>query len=187
MWLVVTAATVKRSISGKMFFAPCLGTDLFQQAPRMDKSHRKKSKHGAVWDIQVGKLFSSLVTSDRGWKWISSVIITSLRSWISAVDDVISLHLYVVGSTEHVLNCEKRHWGASWSVRTWSVLKVYCFKSNSSWTSTSLDSRNHAVNFQPTLFNNKQIVLDSGVKRARLLRSRFPPEKRFSLSNYRRV
>lgn len=29
MWLVVMIETVKRAISGKMFFAPCLGTDLF--------------------------------------------------------------------------------------------------------------------------------------------------------------
>lgn len=29
MWLVVAAGTIRRSISGKMFFAPCLGTDLF--------------------------------------------------------------------------------------------------------------------------------------------------------------
>jgi hypothetical protein len=31
MWLVVAAGTVQRSISGKMFFAPCLGTDLYQK------------------------------------------------------------------------------------------------------------------------------------------------------------
>ena len=29
MWLVVAAGTVRGAISGKMFFAPCLGTDLF--------------------------------------------------------------------------------------------------------------------------------------------------------------
>ncbi|KAJ5029044.1 voltage-dependent anion channel, partial [Bipolaris maydis] len=29
MWFIVAARTVKRAASGKMFFAPCLGTDLF--------------------------------------------------------------------------------------------------------------------------------------------------------------
>ena len=29
MWLVIAPRTVKRAISGKMFFAPCLGTDLY--------------------------------------------------------------------------------------------------------------------------------------------------------------
>jgi len=29
MWLVIAARTIKRAASGKMFFAPCLGTDLF--------------------------------------------------------------------------------------------------------------------------------------------------------------
>ena len=29
MWLPLAAITLKRAISGKMFFAPCLGTDLF--------------------------------------------------------------------------------------------------------------------------------------------------------------
>lgn len=29
MWLVVMTRTVQRAISGKLFFAPCLGTDLF--------------------------------------------------------------------------------------------------------------------------------------------------------------
>jgi len=31
MWLVVAAGTAQRSINGKMFFAPCLGTDLYQR------------------------------------------------------------------------------------------------------------------------------------------------------------
>jgi hypothetical protein len=31
MWLVVAALTIKNSITGKMFYAPCLGTDLFAQ------------------------------------------------------------------------------------------------------------------------------------------------------------
>lgn len=29
MWLVVAVRTVQRAATGKMFFAPCLGTDLF--------------------------------------------------------------------------------------------------------------------------------------------------------------
>lgn len=29
LWLIVTMWTVKHAISGKMFIAPCLGTDLF--------------------------------------------------------------------------------------------------------------------------------------------------------------
>jgi hypothetical protein len=29
LWLVITAGTVQQSISGKAFFAPCLGTDLY--------------------------------------------------------------------------------------------------------------------------------------------------------------
>jgi hypothetical protein len=29
MWLIVAARTIKRAIDGRMFFAPCLGTDLF--------------------------------------------------------------------------------------------------------------------------------------------------------------
>jgi hypothetical protein len=29
MWLLIAAGTVQRSITGKMFFAPCLGTDLY--------------------------------------------------------------------------------------------------------------------------------------------------------------
>jgi hypothetical protein len=29
MWLFIAARTVKRAANGKMFFAPCLGTDLF--------------------------------------------------------------------------------------------------------------------------------------------------------------
>jgi len=29
MWLVIAARTAKRAVSGKMFFAPCLGTDLY--------------------------------------------------------------------------------------------------------------------------------------------------------------
>ncbi|KAK5056184.1 hypothetical protein LTR84_012737 [Exophiala bonariae] len=46
MWLVVAAGTIRRSISGKMFFAPCLGTDLFGkklklygEEPKISKGH----------------------------------------------------------------------------------------------------------------------------------------------------
>jgi hypothetical protein len=28
LWIIVAVFTVQRSITGKMFFAPCLGTDL---------------------------------------------------------------------------------------------------------------------------------------------------------------
>jgi hypothetical protein len=31
MWLTVAALTIKNSVTGKMFYAPCLGTDLFAQ------------------------------------------------------------------------------------------------------------------------------------------------------------
>ncbi|EPE24768.1 hypothetical protein GLAREA_08621 [Glarea lozoyensis ATCC 20868] len=40
MWLVIAARTAWRSITGKMFFAPCLGTDLFQKKQRPVKQHR---------------------------------------------------------------------------------------------------------------------------------------------------
>lgn len=42
MWLVVMMRTVKRAISGKMFFAPCLGTDLFLKRDKTkEKSHMR--------------------------------------------------------------------------------------------------------------------------------------------------
>ncbi|KAF2671206.1 hypothetical protein BT63DRAFT_423425 [Microthyrium microscopicum] len=41
MWLVVAMRTVKRAATGKMFFAPCLGTDLF-----LKKGSSKNSKAG---------------------------------------------------------------------------------------------------------------------------------------------
>jgi hypothetical protein len=31
MWLAVAGGTVQRSITGEMFFAPCLGTNLYQR------------------------------------------------------------------------------------------------------------------------------------------------------------
>lgn len=46
MWLVVAARTVQRSLTGKMFFAPCLGTDLFQK--KLDGAASKDSKN-VVW------------------------------------------------------------------------------------------------------------------------------------------
>ncbi|ORY16795.1 voltage-dependent anion channel [Clohesyomyces aquaticus] len=36
MWLIIAARTVKRAASGKMFFAPCLGTDLFLKRDESD-------------------------------------------------------------------------------------------------------------------------------------------------------
>ena len=40
LWLFVTVRTVKRAINGKMFFAPCLGTDLFL---KRSKAKQKES------------------------------------------------------------------------------------------------------------------------------------------------
>lgn len=42
MWLVVAAGTIRRSISGKMFFAPCLGTDLFGKKLKIRGMEAKK-------------------------------------------------------------------------------------------------------------------------------------------------
>ena len=42
MWLVVAAGTIRNSISGKMFYAPCLGTDLFMK--KFAKHHKETSK-----------------------------------------------------------------------------------------------------------------------------------------------
>ena len=44
MWLVIAAGTVQRSITGEMFFAPCLGTDLFL---RRVKAHDERPGKGA--------------------------------------------------------------------------------------------------------------------------------------------
>lgn len=44
MWLVVAAGTIQRSISGKMFFAPCLGTDLFLRRQKEERIASKNSK-----------------------------------------------------------------------------------------------------------------------------------------------
>jgi hypothetical protein len=44
MWIVVAIGTVQRSITGKMFFAPCLGTDLFLRTNELDKFAAKMSK-----------------------------------------------------------------------------------------------------------------------------------------------
>ena len=40
IWLIVAARTVKRAASGKMFFAPCLGTDLFLKEAEAKKEER---------------------------------------------------------------------------------------------------------------------------------------------------
>ena len=47
MWIVVAIGTVQRSITGKMFFAPCLGTDLFLRTKEADKSTGKILKEAA--------------------------------------------------------------------------------------------------------------------------------------------
>jgi C4-dicarboxylate transporter/malic acid transport protein len=39
MWLVVAVMTVQRSLTGKMFFAPCLGTDLFQKTKELEETN----------------------------------------------------------------------------------------------------------------------------------------------------
>jgi hypothetical protein len=41
MWIGIAAGTVQRSINGKMFFAPCLGTDLY---PRRWKGRKMAAK-----------------------------------------------------------------------------------------------------------------------------------------------
>lgn len=46
-WLIITAGTIRRSISGKMFFAPCLGTDLFLRKLKEDKLASKGAKETA--------------------------------------------------------------------------------------------------------------------------------------------
>jgi hypothetical protein len=48
MWLVIAAGTVHRSITGKMFFAPCLGTDLFLRRMKEEKMVSKEPKKEAV-------------------------------------------------------------------------------------------------------------------------------------------
>jgi len=45
MWLVIAIGTVKRSLKGKMFFAPCLGTDLFLKQLEGKKGASKELKH----------------------------------------------------------------------------------------------------------------------------------------------
>ena len=44
MWLIIAAGTVQRSLTGKMFFAPCLGTDLFHILQKEEKIASKDSK-----------------------------------------------------------------------------------------------------------------------------------------------
>ena len=44
MWLVVAAGTVRGVVSGKMFFAPCLGTDLYLKKARDEKIAGKVAK-----------------------------------------------------------------------------------------------------------------------------------------------
>jgi hypothetical protein len=37
IWLPLAAETVRRAINGKMFFAPCLGTDLYLKKKLADE------------------------------------------------------------------------------------------------------------------------------------------------------
>lgn len=37
MWLVIAAGTIRGVISGKMFFAPCLGTDLYAKRKKTEQ------------------------------------------------------------------------------------------------------------------------------------------------------
>lgn len=46
-WLIIAAGTIQRSITGKMFFAPCLGTDLFLRKLKEDKLASKDPKETA--------------------------------------------------------------------------------------------------------------------------------------------
>jgi hypothetical protein len=41
MWLVIAAGSVQQSITGKMFLAPCLGTDLYLRKPKERKKAAK--------------------------------------------------------------------------------------------------------------------------------------------------
>lgn len=42
MWFVIAGGTIQRSITGKMFFAPCLGTDLFLRRLKEEKEAAPK-------------------------------------------------------------------------------------------------------------------------------------------------
>ena len=44
MWLAVAAGTVQRSLTGEMFVAPCLGTDLFLKRLKGEKVAAKEAK-----------------------------------------------------------------------------------------------------------------------------------------------
>jgi hypothetical protein len=48
MWLVIAAGTAQRSITGEMFFAPCLGTNMFQKAREEEKMASRGPKEEAV-------------------------------------------------------------------------------------------------------------------------------------------
>lgn len=43
MWIIVALRTIKRAIDGRMFFAPCLGTDLFLRKQTIKDSSPKRS------------------------------------------------------------------------------------------------------------------------------------------------
>jgi hypothetical protein len=42
MWLLLATETLRRVINGKMFFAPCLGTDLFLKRAAGDEEKAEK-------------------------------------------------------------------------------------------------------------------------------------------------
>lgn len=53
MWLVIAVRTVRRSLTGKMFFAPCLGTDLFlRQRALVNEDKTKMAKKGSRKDVK---------------------------------------------------------------------------------------------------------------------------------------
>ena len=47
-WLVIVAATVQGSLTGKVFFVPCLGTDLFLRMRVEEKRVSKGTKKEKV-------------------------------------------------------------------------------------------------------------------------------------------
>ena len=48
MWLVVAGGTVLGAVSGKMFFAPCLGTDLYLKQRNNEEIAAKSAKKETV-------------------------------------------------------------------------------------------------------------------------------------------
>jgi len=48
LWIVVAVSTVQRSITGKMFYAPCLGTDMKIKEAKMRKIPAKAGAEKTV-------------------------------------------------------------------------------------------------------------------------------------------